>query len=101
MPPPHIVRTSTGTAGSGGALRSGGASLVPQRAHLAEEISDVQLYLIRLADVCDMDLPAAVTVAVAAPSSPATVPAGPRGRSTGWGRVGRGTGGGTHGRPAR
>ncbi|KAJ1463579.1 hypothetical protein M885DRAFT_504156 [Pelagophyceae sp. CCMP2097] len=30
------------------------------RAHMAQELSDVLLYLIRLSDVCEIDLPAAV-----------------------------------------
>ena len=30
-----------------------------QRAHLGQELSDVLLYLVRLADVCGVDLPAA------------------------------------------
>lgn len=31
------------------------------RVHLGEELADVLLYLVQLADVCDIDLPVAVT----------------------------------------
>lgn len=33
---------------------------VPEKVHLSEEMADVLIYLVRLADVCGIDLPAAV-----------------------------------------
>jgi NTP pyrophosphatase (non-canonical NTP hydrolase) len=38
----------------------------PLNARLGEEISDVLIYLVRLADVCGVDLPAAVDAKIAA-----------------------------------
>jgi hypothetical protein len=47
-------------AGDGGAERGLPSFSDESRAHVAQELSDVLLYLIRLADVCEVDLGAAV-----------------------------------------